>query len=161
MEPLGTKSKYWCQDEDGNDFLFKSIETYNKAGELISRGGEDWAEKISCELAKSLSIPCADYELAFDSRSRGVITRNFLTDDNTYLISGNEILKNYSAKASVSATAGEKQDIFQVFQVMRRFIINKPVGFNSLTGVKSAADFFTGYLMLLFQIKIGIVKIGD
>jgi len=149
FEPLGTKAKYWCSDPSENYYLFKSIETYDSANNTISRDGEDWSEKISCEIAKKLFIPCADYELARDHSTRGVITKNFISSDNAYLVTGNEILKNYSAPINAEIQKkSEKQNIMHVYIILRRIIRNKPLGFNSLPGVKSAADFFTGYLML-------------
>src|SRR5947208_3347766 len=54
-EQLGTKKKYWYMAEDGRWMLFKAEE----------RGyGEDWSEKIVCELAGLLGIPHVHYELA-------------------------------------------------------------------------------------------------
>lgn len=58
LEQIGTKSKFWYT-ENGQSFLFKSIQS--KTGD---RFGEDWAEKISCELAQLLRLPHAHYELA-------------------------------------------------------------------------------------------------
>ncbi|MEZ0194071.1 hypothetical protein Q1Z72_13775 [Pseudomonas qingdaonensis] len=149
VEPLGTKSKYWCSGPDGHDYLFKSIETYDSNYNLISRGGEDWAEKIACEIAKFLSVPCADYDLANNGSSRGVITKNFIGHSNAYLVTGNEVLRNYSSFAVQEESAkAERQEILSVYSILRRIIRHKPVGFNSLPGVKTAADFFMGYLML-------------
>jgi len=149
FEPLGTKAKYWCSDPAGNHYLFKSIETYDSTNKLISRDGEDWSEKIACEISKKLFIPCADYELAHNNTTRGVITKNFISSDNAYLVTGNEILKNYSAPINTEIQKkSEKQNIMHVYIILRRIIRNKPLGFNSLPNIKSAADFFTGYLML-------------
>ena len=54
-EQLGTKSKFWFFDEENRRFLFKAEE----------RGtGEDWAEKIVCELCKLIGLPHVHYELA-------------------------------------------------------------------------------------------------
>jgi hypothetical protein len=56
VEQLGTKTKFWYRDAQGVLTLFKAEE----------RGtGEDWAEKIACELAELLGIPHVHYELAF------------------------------------------------------------------------------------------------
>lgn len=149
MEPLGTKSKYWCTGPDDKEFLFKSIETFDSNFNLISRGGEDWAEKVACELAKFLSVPAALYDLAYNGESRGVITQNFLERKTAYLVTGNEVLKNYSSAVTVEAgKRSEKQNIMHVYIILRRIVRNKPLGFNSLPGIKTAADFFTGYLML-------------
>lgn len=148
-EPLGTKSKYWCSDSQGTYYLFKSIETFDSSNNTILRDGEDWSEKISCEIAKKLLIPCANYDLARDRSTRGVITKNFISSDNAYLVTGNEILKNYSAPINTEIQKkSERQNIMHVYIILRRIIRNKPLGFKSRPGIKSAADFFTGYLML-------------
>lgn len=149
VEPLGTKSKYWFSDSKGVSYLFKSIETYDSNNQLVSRGGEDWAEKISCEIAKALSIPCADYELANNGKTRGVITKNFIMAPNAYLVTGNEILKNFSPPTPVTGQKNnERQNVMHIHTLLRRLVRHKPPGFNSLAGIKSAADFFTGYLLL-------------
>jgi hypothetical protein len=43
LEPLGTKPKFWFRTEAGDGCLFK---------EARPDTGEDWAEKIACELAR-------------------------------------------------------------------------------------------------------------
>jgi len=53
-EWMGTKRKFWIS-RDGQPWLFKAEE----------RGtGEDWAEKIVCELGRLLGLPHVEYELA-------------------------------------------------------------------------------------------------
>ncbi len=54
LEPLGTKPKFWFENRSK---LFKAEE----------RGtGEDWAEKIACELCVLMGLPHVHYELAHD-----------------------------------------------------------------------------------------------
>lgn len=56
LEDLGTKAKFWYRDGD-TLMLFKAEE----------RGtGEDWAEKVACELAALLGLPHVHYEMAHD-----------------------------------------------------------------------------------------------
>src|SRR5438477_3739155 len=56
LEPLGTKPKFWYR-VGGTRWLYKAEE----------RGtGEDWAEKIACELCTLLGLPHVHYELAAD-----------------------------------------------------------------------------------------------
>ncbi|HMC66739.1 MAG TPA: hypothetical protein VKI65_17520 [Gemmataceae bacterium] len=57
LEQLGTKRKFWYRADDGTRMLFKAEE----------RGtGEDWAEKVACELCTLLGLPHVHYELAHD-----------------------------------------------------------------------------------------------
>ncbi|MCQ5056911.1 hypothetical protein NE606_19990, partial [Agathobaculum butyriciproducens] len=51
---MGTKRKFWFSEE-GTRHLFKAEE----------RGtGEDWAEKLACELGRRLGLPHVEYDLA-------------------------------------------------------------------------------------------------
>jgi hypothetical protein len=51
LEPLGTKPKFWFRTEAGVWCLFK---------EARPNTGEDWAEKIACELARLLGLPLSN-----------------------------------------------------------------------------------------------------
>ncbi len=54
IESLGTKRKFWFS-KVGQRFLFKAEE----------RGtGEDWAEKLACELCRRIGLPHVEYDLA-------------------------------------------------------------------------------------------------
>lgn len=82
IEPLGTKEKFWTQDKK---YLFK-----------IGRENtlENCSEKIACELAKFINLPCAEYELAVYENgniSHGVASSNFLNSTSN-LVLGNELL---------------------------------------------------------------------
>lgn len=140
IEQLGTKEKFWCSQ--GNDrVLFKSIKS-----KQYLRVGEDWAEKIAYELAELLGLPHAKYELATYNGERGVISYNFVSDDKgEYLILGNELLQPF-----VGGTNSENpniQYIEDVYQVMKNMIKYKPLGFRSSPNIKTASEFFVGYLM--------------
>jgi hypothetical protein len=86
IEYLGTKRKFWFTIE-GRRFLFKAEE----------RGtGEDWAEKVVCELAGLLGIPRVEYELAheFDGQTPirpSVICASFVPRP-LALVLGNQLL---------------------------------------------------------------------
>lgn len=149
IESLGTKSKYWFKPNTQDEYLFKSIESTTQTGETIQRPGEDWSEKIACEISKKLKIPCAHYELAYNSETKGVITKNFILDKDSNLVTGNQLILNYSsAEKEKIGQRQEKQNILEVYRVLNRFIKNKPLGFDSLPSIKTASDFFAGYLML-------------
>jgi len=63
-EQLGTKRKFWFRDQQNRHMLFKAEE----------RGtGEDWAEKIACELCKELALPHVHYDLAVSDDVPGVV----------------------------------------------------------------------------------------
>lgn len=48
LEQLGTKGKFWYRDSSGKRVLFKE----GRPGT-----GENWAEKIACEIAELLGLP--------------------------------------------------------------------------------------------------------
>jgi len=83
-EQLGTKTKFWFKDEQGCRMLFKAEE----------RGtGEDWAEKIACEICRLLGLPHVHYELAHDDGQNvpGVVCANFAARPGVLLL-GNQLL---------------------------------------------------------------------
>lgn len=139
LEPLGTKSKFWYLWKE-EEFLFKSVQS--STGDRI---GEDWAEKISCELAGLLGLPHAHYELATYKGIRGVITKNFISERGEQLMLGNELLEGLMT--SLDGANPNIQFIDDVHKIMSEIVINKPIGFSSLLGIKTASDFFVGYLM--------------
>lgn len=147
-EQLGSKKKFWVIDQNNNEFLFKSIMSLDKNNVIQKREGEDWAEKITSELADVLQLPSAKYDLAVYKGERGVISKNFLREacDNPdeyeliQLILGNELIENPKRHYKY-------QPISRVHGVMRQIIKNKPLKYDSFKHIKKASDFFTGYLM--------------
>lgn len=139
-EQLGTKSKFWYFESNTNkSILFKSIRT--KEGDRV---GEDWAEKIACELAERLGLPHAHYELATYNNERGVISPNFITEKEQQLTAGNLLLQKY---LDVKDENPNIQYIDHVHSVMTDMIKLKPINFNSYSNIRSASEFFVGYLM--------------
>lgn len=140
-ESLGTKQKFWYIDDKKEQYLFKSIYTQDKQGNLITREGEDWAEKIASELAEFLRIPHATYELALHNGRRGVISKNFLHEGSWELLLGNALIHNLRRSYKY-------QPITRVHSVMQTVVKKKPIGYDQLHNIKTASDFFIGYLML-------------
>src|ERR1035437_4056004 len=94
IEQLGTKRKFWLAE---HRLLFKAEE----------RGtGEDWAEKVSCELAGRIGLPHVHYELAeeYDGSTYiqpGIICRS-CSPPPVELVLGNQLMlqrdPNYPAE---------------------------------------------------------------
>jgi hypothetical protein len=146
MEWLGTKRKFYFS-RAGVRWLFKAEE----------RGtGEDWAEKIVCELASKLGIPHVQYELAeeyegktylqpgvvcpeFASKPRGLILGNQLLWDRDPSYPKDNVQK-YRVKAhTVDAVIGCIRPLSPPHQ---EWLANLP------NGINSALEIFTGYVML-------------
>ncbi|HET7931960.1 MAG TPA: hypothetical protein VFL63_11315 [Rhodanobacteraceae bacterium] len=144
VEDLGTKAKFWYHDDNNGLTLFKAEE----------RGtGEDWAEKIACELAGLLGLPHVQYNMAYDEdNSRpGVVCASF-TPGELALAHGNQLLfmvdANYprDAERHYLAHAHTVDAVFGVVRLLKRpspdWCQFLPVGIHSAPGV------FAGYLML-------------
>lgn len=86
-EQLGTKDKYWCRFPDrpeGEKWLLK-------LPRLELGKAEHLAEKIACEVAKVMKVPCAEVELAEYEGQRGTVSRNMVPLRRA-LVHGNEII---------------------------------------------------------------------
>jgi hypothetical protein len=143
LEQLGSKPKYWFREGDTR-LLFKAEE----------RGtGEDWAEKICCEFAGLLGLPHVHYELAVEigSEKPGVVCASCAVEPQA-LVLGNQLLlaldKDYPAvdarKFKVKAHTVEA-----VAEAVG--LIEPPPGAwmdGVPTGIASALDVFTGYVLL-------------
>ena len=143
MEYLGTKSKFWYRDGD-RPMLFKAEE----------RGtGEDWAEKIACELCALLGLPHVRYEMAMDidERRPGVVCES-ITPPPLALAHGNQLLleldRDYPVESRHRYRTREHtvSAVFAAITTLRpptsAWCGNLPAGIVSATGV------FSGYLML-------------
>ncbi|HCG8288425.1 TPA: HipA domain-containing protein [Vibrio parahaemolyticus] len=149
FEQMGTKSKFWYTDSrTGEEFLFKSIHTEDRQGNPIERRGEDWAEKIACELAEALGIPHAHYELANYKGQRGIRSKKFTTDgDNMFF--GNQLIEHIANRINVPLEKGQRsQKVDRVAVILARLINNPPKDWVKTENITSSFDVFIGYLLL-------------
>lgn len=143
IEPLGTKRKFWYTDR-GRRLLFKAEE----------RGtGEDWAEKIACELAGLLKLPHVHYELAMiDGITPGVICENCAPAPSS-LVLGNQLLLNrypfYPADADRKYYKVREHTVAAVISAMESVQLPPESWSIILPGnIHSALDVFIGYIMI-------------
>ena len=143
VEDLGTKAKFWYRDSD-RLLLFKAEE----------RGtGEDWAEKIVCELAGLLGLPHVQYDMAWDEDGErpGVVCASF-TPGELALVHGNQLLFMVDAaypKHAERHYLSHAHTVDAVFGVVR--LLNRPsTNWCQFlpAGIHSAPGVFAGYLML-------------
>ena len=146
-EQMGTKSKFWYADENGESWLFKSIQTMNGAGEIVERKGEDWAEKVSYEIAGLMKIPVSRVELARYKGVSGIITKNFIPKGHRLIFANEFLQKNTRGNSGKVAVRSHFHTISRIQAALDVIVINKPAGWDSLPAVRSAADFFCGYLL--------------
>ncbi|MCP5162160.1 MAG: HipA domain-containing protein [Hahellaceae bacterium] len=144
-EQVGSKEKAWYQNTTtSKKYLYKK----NRSP------GEDWAEILAFELAKRLNIPCANYFFAYDelNKTKGIVTEPVQDEDDT-LILGNQLLVEATQKPGSEADAEsfvvktEEQTVDRVVDIMTNEIKHKPKQFDSLPGIKTALDFFIGYVL--------------
>ena len=149
FEQMGTKSKFWYTDsKTGEEYLFKSIHTEDRQGKPIQRIGEDWAEKIACELAEALGIPHAHYDLAYYKGQRGIRSKKFTMDgDNMFF--GNQLIEHVANRINAPLERGQRsQKVERVSAILARLIDHPPKGWVNTTNLKTTFDVFIGYLML-------------
>ncbi len=143
VEYLGTKAKFWYLDGDAL-MLFKAEE----------RGtGEDWAEKVSCELAALLGLPHVHYEMAYDvDQERPGVVCASLAPSPLALVHGNQLLLALDPgypDANGRRYRCHEHTVDAVFEVVRLLDMPTADWCTALPGVvQSAADVFAGYLML-------------
>ena len=145
-EQLGSKAKFWFTDQDRR-MLFKAEE----------RGtGEDWAEKIACELCRLIGLPHVHYELASECDGARVLHPGVVCESCAPppldLVLGNELLfkrdPRYPA-ADVRQHKVHEHTVDAVVAVLRE--IDPPAQpwmAGVPTGILSALDVFVGYVML-------------
>ncbi|MGD0138176.1 MAG: HipA domain-containing protein [Tepidisphaeraceae bacterium] len=151
VEQMGTKEKFWVEHTDGNRWLFK----YNRRGH-----GDDWSEKIACEIAGVLGLPHAHVELAKFEESRGVMARDFTERRRFPLIHGNELLANiinprYPRDQNYKVTEHTVQSVRHIldgawitWRVIDESLTALAKEYADIAGIANASDLFAGYLML-------------
>jgi hypothetical protein len=143
LEQLGTKAKFWFQLDENHQTMFK----VGRPGT-----GENWAEKVCCEIARLLDLPHAEYELAQCEGKQGVITPS-LVPKNGRLILGNELLaKVFQQYDPAVRYESSQHTLRRVIVVLRRqasgMPIGTPIGWSQPKEVTNAIGVFIGYLLL-------------
>lgn len=146
-EPMGSKPKFWYFDsKQKRRWLFK----YPRVNSGVTTG-EDWAEKIGCEVAELLDLPHARVELAKCEGKRGTISEDF-TDSakRGALVHGNELLVQLdtSYPATGEYYKGSEHTIDNIVAVLLRSSVTLPTGWVVLEAGQGPVDLFLGYLML-------------
>lgn len=142
-EQLGTKYKFWYRDQNGPLTLYKQ----GRPGT-----GENWAEKVACELAELLGLPHARYELARYGDQDGVISEN-IVPPHCRLVHGNELLATVFTDYGDAMEKPYRRKEHSLRRVLGYFrssadVVGAPIGFRRTNRVVTAGDVFVGYLML-------------
>jgi hypothetical protein len=97
-ETLGTKEKFWIRLE-GQLHLLK----FGREGT-----GEDWAEKVACELCSLLELPHAHYELA-DLGGKSCVISPSMIEEGARLVLGNELINRVTRQYDGTATYHQRE----------------------------------------------------
>lgn len=146
MEQLGTKRKFWFREEERR-LLFKAEERDT---------GEDWAEKVACQLCAILGLPHVHYELAEEWDGERYIQPGVVCETcsppPTSLILGNQLLM--ALDPDYPANEGRKYRVREhtidaVADVMRELAPPSGTWMSGIPpSVNTALDVFIGYVML-------------
>lgn len=148
-EALGTKEKFWLVPRPG--VLLNSRPHLFKIGR--ENTGENWSERVSCELARLIHLPCAEYELAEYEGRRGVLTERFIPDTGTMFL-GNIILSRAVPSYDNSKTYDQVDyKLSRVFQILKGLRLKPPIAIDACAYGMDGVDYFVGYL--IFDCLIG------
>ena len=138
VEYLGSKRKGWLTYR----FKGKAARILFKQGR--ARSGENWAEKVTCELAKLLELPHASYELAYLSKDDPcVISLNFLEEGDELKL-GNELIEGFDKDQRFKNT---KHTLDAMLNAMQQNKVQLPMNILERDHiVTQASDLLIGYL---------------
>ena len=149
-EAMGTKRKHWfVRDElrGSRRYLSRWLFKYSQEGT-----GQDWAEKIACELADRLDLPHAQVELASYHGYRGCMVKSVLTSHaRDVLVHGNELLWEFDPTYEKDQRSPSTHTVGRVLATLDDCNIGPPRSPRTNQphhGLLRGSDWFVGYLML-------------
>lgn len=137
-EQQGNKTKYWLKRNEERYLL--------KIGRPNT--GENWAEKVTCELAELLGLPHANYDLAIWKQQMGVITKT-IVPSNGRLVMGNELLSmTYNAYPIEQKFKVRDHTLGRIIALLSDQAVLQPLHWKSPDKrISNALDVFLGYLL--------------
>jgi hypothetical protein len=147
FETAGRKqSKRWLRDPAGDLWLFKAVTRQTLPDGQTWLKGENWAEKIVCEIGVALGTSVAHVELAIREATAGSIARDFTEGKKSQLALGNELLGGVIPGYDRSAFHRvEDYTVGNVLAALAQASVGAPPGPASDV---SAEGCFAGYLVL-------------
>lgn len=147
-EQLGTKYKFWFHDPH-----FEPNHGLTLFKEGRPETGENWAEKVACELAELIGVPRAQYEFATFKSMQGVLSRALIDfTTGARLIHGNEVLSSYSTGYGTHEVKPYQRREHTLRRVLGYFrasaeSVGIPFGFAKDGSIQTSLDVFIGYVM--------------
>ncbi len=144
---MGTKRKHWLVREEiqGTQRLYSHwVFKYSQDGT-----GQDWAEKLACELAGAINMPHAQVELASYQGHRGCIVKSVLTSHaRDVLVCGNELLWELDPTYEKEKRIPSTHTVNRVLTTLDETGISPPRSVSAGSLLVRASEWFVGYLML-------------
>lgn len=138
VEYLGSKFKGWITLR----FKDKELRILFKQGRPGT--GENWSEKVTCELASLLELPHAFYDLAkLDEDNLCVISPNFLGEGEELRL-GNELIEGFDKNQKFNNTT---HTLGAILNALQKNNVQLPWKTPEQTpAIRNASDLFIGYL---------------
>jgi hypothetical protein len=141
-EQMGTKRKFWFHHPELGRCLFKLARPDT---------GEDWSEKVGCEVAGLLGLPHARYEMAEWNGQPGSLSV-YMLGQGEALIHGNELIAELTNEYPDPEATPRARNLGHTLPLVLRTLEESgavpPDGADLPHGVTTAVDVFTGYLLL-------------
>lgn len=141
-EQMGTKRKFWFRHPELGMCLFKLARADT---------GEDWSEKVACEVAELLGLPHARYEMAEWNGEPGSLSVSMLAEGEA-LIHGNELIAELTNEYPDPEATPRARNLGHTPSLVLRTLEESGAGppprADLPDGVTTAVDVFTGYLLL-------------
>lgn len=156
VEPAGNDVKYWLRGPAGEaeeqSWLFKQVTVKQipakGGGDRRYQQGEDWAEKVSSELARLVNLPAARVELASRDGVPGLLSRD--TKPQGWALHGGGVLLAAIDDRYRPKTESDRRDnrighnLDNVYDVLGD--VSPPPGWAAPLGF-TAFDLFAGFLL--------------
>jgi len=142
-EALGTKEKFWLVPSASTGLTVTSY--LFKIGRPLT--GENWAEKVCCEILRHVGIPCAGYEFATHGGDAGVISQQFVPMNGRFLPANmllETAVKHYDGQLRFRQ---RKYQLSTSLNLIKLRSIGPPLATPGKFSHLSATDIFVGYLM--------------
>lgn len=144
-EQMGTKRKFWLMRSEPGPQPCRWLFKYSQDGT-----GQDWAEKIACELAEALAIPHAQVELAHVGGQPGCLVKTVLEwPGSDTLEHGNQVLYAHDPRYPRESRSPADHTVERVLRTLDALKVKPPQQARDDTEqLARGSDWFVGYLML-------------
>lgn len=142
-EILGTKPKFWLIPT--SDMGLTITAWLFKIGRPNT--GENWSEKVCCEILQHIEVPCPTYHFAIHGNDRGVISHQF-TGVNMQFVPANMLLESVVRGYEGELTFRQrKYQVSTPFNLIIARSIQPPIHSAKRYADFSASQMFVGYLV--------------